>query len=125
MKLGVRIAILISFFALVGVLTGISVIHTEDPASDEILPVANKNSITATEAPTRSPEPATEKVISAFSEKKLDTLESTIDKKLKDMKFNGTYLIAVGDEVIYHKAMGYSDADKKKKNAKIDILVED
>lgn len=116
MKLGVRIAILISFFALVGVLTGISVIHTEDPASDEILPVANKNSITATEAPTRPPEPATEKVISAFSEKKLDTLETTIDKKLKDMKFNGTFLVAVGDEVIYHKAMGYSDVDKKKKN---------
>lgn len=116
MKLGVRIAILISFFVLVGMLVGISVIQTEDPTSEQILPVNNENAITTTEAPTRPPEPVTERISSAFSEKKLEALGKTIDKKLKDMEFNGTFLVAVGDEVIYHKAMGYSDVAKKKKN---------
>ncbi|MEE0061376.1 MAG: serine hydrolase domain-containing protein [Acutalibacteraceae bacterium] len=116
MKLGVRIAILISFFVLVGMLVGISVIQTEDPTSEQILPVNNENAITTTEAPTRPPEPVTERISSAFSEKKLEALGKTIDKKLKDMEFNGTFLVAVGDEILYHKAMGYSDVEKKKKN---------
>ncbi len=116
MKLGARISILISFFVLLTILIGISVIHTEDPIMSEVLPATNKNTASTTEAPTRPPEPATEKVDSAFTKKQLDTLEKTIDKKLNEMQFNGTFLVAVGDEVIYHKAMGYSNAEKKEKN---------
>ncbi len=116
MKLGVRIGILVSFFALVAILISVSVIQTEEPDTTQVAPVANINTASATEAPTRPPEPATEKVKSAFSKKQLDKMEKTIDQKLNDMKFNGTFLVAVGDEVIYHKAMGYGDVAKKKKN---------
>ncbi|MEE1282003.1 MAG: serine hydrolase domain-containing protein [Acutalibacteraceae bacterium] len=114
MKLSARISILVCFFvALVG-LIGVSVIHTEDP---EIKTVNTDNEeATALEEYTRPPEEPTQKVDSAFTEKQLADMDTIITEQLKDMDFNGTFLVAVGDEIIYHEAMGYSDVEKKKKN---------
>lgn len=115
MKLSARIGILVCFFvALIG-LVGVSVIHTEDPQVETIETI-QQNKVKATEKPTRPPEKPTESVTSAFTKKQIEGVNTIITKKLKEMDFNGTFLVAVGDEIIYHKAMGYSDVDKKKKN---------
>ena len=55
-------------------------------------------------------------MVSKLDKGKLKTIDKNVTQQLKDIDFNGTFLIAVGDEVIYHKAMGYSDVDKKIKN---------
>ena len=115
MKLRAKISVLVSFFIALTALIGISVIHTEDPAIAEIS-TTEKEATNPTEKPTRLPEEPTMAVASAFTEKQLKDINSTINKKLKDMNFNGTFLVAVGDEIIYHEAMGYSNVEKKKKN---------
>lgn len=114
MKLSAKISILVCFFVVLIGLIGVSVIHTEDP---EIKTVNTDNEeATALEEYTRPPEEPTQKVDSAFTEKQLKDMDTIITNKLKKMDFNGTFLVAVGDEIIYHEAMGYSDVEKKKKN---------
>lgn len=114
MKLGAKISILVCFFAVLIGLIGVSVIHTEDPDIKNVN--TEREKATALEEYTRPPEEPTQKVNSAFTEKQLKDMDTVITKKLKKMDFNGTFLVAVGDEIIYHKAMGYSDVEKKKKN---------
>lgn len=60
--------------------------------------------------------PTTEPVESAFTEKAIEKLEKDVDKRLKKNKFSGTILITVGDETVFHKALGYSDIKKETKN---------
>lgn len=115
MKLSAKISVLVCFFIVLTALVGVSVIHTEDPVVTAVN-TTQTEATEATERPTRLPEEPTTAVSSAFTEKQLKDINATIDKKLKDMEFNGTFLVAVGDEIIYHKAMGYSDVEKKKKN---------
>ena len=115
MKLSARISIIVCFFVLLIALVGVSVIRTEEPQVKTVKSTQEKESATA-ETATRPPEQSTEKVSSAFTEKQLNEMDKIITDKLEEMDFNGTFLVAVGDEVIYHEAMGYSDVDKKKKN---------
>lgn len=115
MKLSTRISILVCFFVVFIALVGVSVIRTEEPDVKTTKVAQEKESATS-EKTTRPPEPPTEKVNSAFTKKQLNNIDTIITKKLKEMEFNGTFLVSVGDEIIYHKAMGYSDVDKKKKN---------
>lgn len=115
MKLSTRISILVCFFVVFIALVGVSVVRTEEPDVKTIKVAQEKESATS-EKTTRPPEPPTEKVNSAFTKKQLNNTDKIITKKLKEMEFNGTFLVAVGDEIIYHRAMGYSDIEKKKKN---------
>lgn len=115
MKLSTRISILVCFFVVFIALVGVSVVRTEEPDVKTIKVAQEKESATS-EKTTRPPEPPTEKVNSAFTKKQLNNTDKIITKKLKEMEFNGTFLVAVGDEIIYHRAMGYSDVEKKKKN---------
>lgn len=117
MKLGVRIGLILSFFLILIGLVSVSTIQTVEPEATAVESVKKTNTaITATQESTRPPEPATEKIKSAFSKKQLKKVENVVTSKLKEIDFNGTFLISVGNEVIYHKAMGYSDVKKEKKN---------
>lgn len=113
MKLSARISILVCFIVVLIGLIAVSVVHTEDP---DVATVNLVEKATTSEKATRPPEQPTEEVSSAFTKQQLKDVDAIITKKLEDMDFNGTFLVAVGDEIIYHEAMGYSDVEKKKKN---------
>ncbi|MEE0858245.1 MAG: serine hydrolase domain-containing protein [Acutalibacteraceae bacterium] len=115
MKLGVRISLIVCFFLVLAGLVWVSSVQTVELENE---PVNNeKTEITVpTQESTRPPESATEAVKSAFTKAELENVDGIITDKLEEIDFNGTFLVAVGDEVIYHKAMGYSDKENKKKN---------
>lgn len=124
MKIGARIGLIICFFvALIG-FVWVSSIQTADPhvqqtgaqvqkTNKDETNIKTKANAQKAERPTQEP---TQAVSSQFSEKQLKSIEKTINSRLENMNFNGTFLVAIGDEVIYHKAMGYSDAEKETPN---------
>lgn len=125
-SLKAKVGIIGAFVVAVVGLIAVSSMQASEP---EVETVSNKfESATmaevTTEKVTRPPEEkATQPERSAFSQKQLSNVESGVTSRLEAMNFNGTFLISVGDEIIYHKAFGYSDAEKKVKN-KLDTKYE-
>ncbi len=116
MKIGKKIALIVCFFVVLMGLVWASALKTTDTASLPASTKATPETVAKKEKETRPPLEATQPVVSKLDKGKLKTIDKNVTQQLKDIDFNGTFLIAVGDEVIYHKAMGYSDVDKKIKN---------
>lgn len=116
MKIGKKIALIVCFFVVLMGLVWASALKTTDTASLPASAKATPETVAKKEKETRPPLEATQPVVSKLDKGKLKTIDKNVTQQLKDIDFNGTFLIAVGDEVIYHKAMGYSDVDKKIKN---------
>lgn len=123
MKIGLKISVIAVFFIMLAGMLWVSSIQTVDIESTDILSVNNTSTESASESPTRPTEAPTEKVKSVFTKTQLEQTEKIINTELDNMGFNGTFLVSVGNEVIYHKAKGYSDKEKKIKN-KIDTKYE-
>lgn len=116
MKIGKKIALIVCFFVVLMGLVWASALKTTDTATLPASAKATPETVAKKEKETRPPLEATQPVVSKLDKGKLKTIDKNVTQQLKDIDFNGTFLIAVGDEVIYHKAMGYSDVDKKIKN---------
>lgn len=116
MKIGKKIALIVCFFVVLTGLVWAGALKTTDTASLPASAKATPETVAKKEKETRPPLEATQPVVSKLDKGKLKTIDKNVTQQLKDIDFNGTFLIAVGDEVIYHKAMGYSDVDKKIKN---------
>ncbi len=117
MKIGIRIGLILCFFVILTGLVYVSSIQTVAPETSTSDSAKKTNVITPTaQESTRPSEPATEKIKSDFSEKQLKQIDNIVTSKLEDIDFNGTFLVAIGDQVVYHKAIGYSDVKKEKKN---------
>ncbi len=119
MKSNKKVMLLLSFFAVMILMIAVSNIKTSAPNMEEtsssLFPKINlkTDSELSTTRPTRPPEPKSQKTKSSFDKSTLKKAKELVDKKLEQMNFNGTFLVAVGDEILYHKAWGYSDIDKK------------
>lgn len=118
MKVGAKVGLVVTFFVVllcVGLVGTIQTTKDSEYISVNAAEMAKKEDYTqpVTQKPTA---PITSPVQSAFSKEKLEKLEKTVDAELKENNFNGTVLIAVGDEVVLHKARGYSNKVKKTKN---------
>lgn len=117
MKIGIRIGLILCFFVILMGLVSVSSIQTVAPETSMSKIVKKSNAVTPTvQETTRPSEPVTEKIESSFSEKQIKNVDKIVTSELENIEFNGTFLVAVGDQVIYHKAMGYSDVKKEKKN---------
>lgn len=119
MKSNRKVMLLLSFFVVLIVMIAVSNVKTSAPDIGKTLSSRlpkidlKSGSEPSTTKPTRPPEPKTEKTKSSFDKDTLKKTKEVIDKRLGQMNFNGTFLVAVGDEILYHKAWGYSDIDKK------------
>lgn len=112
-----KISLIACFFAVLIGLTWAGSLKTAAPSLETSADADNSAKLSAseeiTEKTTRPPEKKAESSASQFSSKKLLNVSNIVSGKLSEINFNGTFLIAVGDEVIYHKAIGYSDAENK------------
>ncbi len=114
MKPVFKISLIICFFAVLAGLMWASSVKTYAPSLETSAEadISISDSEKTTEKTTRPPEKKAESSTSQFTKKKLDNIDNMVSDKLSEIKFNGTFLVAVGDEIIYHKAIGYSDAKK-------------
>ena len=112
MKIGKKIALIVCFFVVLMGLVWAGALKTTDTASLPASAKATPETAVKKEKETRPPLEATQPVVSKLDKGKLKTIDKNVTQQLKDIDFNGTFLIAVGDEIIYHKAMGFSDVDK-------------
>lgn len=115
-KLWLKVSTIAIFFVMLVGMVWVSSIQTHDIESTSLAGVNIAPTEGSTEYPTRPTEAPTEKTTSAFTKKQLNKVEKIINTELNEMSFNGTFLVAIGDEIVYHQAMGYSDKDKKIKN---------
>ncbi len=116
MKIGLKISTMAVFFIMLAGMVWISSVQTEDVESVNFASISDVSTEPVSEYPTRSIEAPTEKTTSSYTKEQLDKIEKIVNTELTAMDFNGTFLVAVGDEVVYHQAMGYSDKEKKIKN---------
>lgn len=117
MRIGTKIGLVLAFLVVLASLILVSVVQTSEPKADLVNSERIHSTEKVTEKSTRPPEEkSTNPTKSNFSKKKLESVEKKVTTRLENMNFNGTFLIAVGDETIYHKAFGYSDVENKKKN---------
>ncbi len=112
-----KISLIACFFAVLAGLTWAGSLKTSTPSLETSAEADSSTKLSAseeiTEKATRPPEKKAESSASQFDSKKLLNVNNIVSGKLGEIEFNGTFLIAVGDEVIYHKAIGYSDAENK------------
>lgn len=112
-----KISLIACFFAVLAGLTWAGSLKTSTPSLETSAEADSSTKLSfseeITEKPTRPPEKKAESSASQFDSKKLLNVNNIVSGKLSEIKFNGTFLIAVGDEVIYHKAIGYSNAEKQ------------
>lgn len=116
MRVKQKIIMVIAFLLILSIVVCVYAVQTNNQKHEE-KPVNATEAASALEKATeeyiRPTEPPTEPVPSSFSKNKIDDFTEKVNAKLNDYEFNGTLLIAKGDEVICRITKGYSDLEKK------------
>src|SRR5574344_774074 len=116
MSIKIKIAIVLSFIAVLAAVVWVGMIQTQDSAHTAVAdesPSAQAADETQPQPATASPLKTDTNEINDSEKKKLKTL---IAEKLEENDFCGSVLIGVGDSVVTDISTGCSDKDKETKN---------
>lgn len=113
MKIKFKIGLIFTFIIILMAVVWVASVQTQN---GETVPVQANEKLKAESSDEKPAPPATQPVKSSFNKEKLDNLETAVADKLNKYKFNGSIIIAAGDEVLLDTSVGYSDMDKKEEN---------